>query len=416
MFIGVFTPNSMGVPKMEWARVKNRFREKGYKPRLKECRHDYWRVQLTRDKRFKYHCPACRTPRLRIKRTRFAHARDEPFGLRTRVEITYPAVTAYCPICEMHMTLRPLMIHPTAQATRRYMAFISSMCQDQPAQAVADKFGHSATTVCEWDKHVLQSTLPPPNLNRLRVLLVDEKTVRRRHRYVTVVMNGETRELLFMQEGKKKDTLLAFINRLKTRQKASIQAVGMDRAGAYLAAVREGLPHAAVVFDKFHIIQNLNRALNEVRCDEYQKALKSKSSVAHLIKGQRFNLYRLAENRTEAQSLRLRELLDANQNLSTAHLLAEQLRLLWEYQHRGYAERYLREWALWVEESQRVPMIRFARGLWRDREHILSYIRYGITTGPLEALNGSIERILRRACGMRDLEYLYLKIRQESVK
>ena len=328
----------------------------------------------------------------------------------------YPSVSAYCRNCDAYMTLRPPMIHKSAQATRRYLEFISELCRDEPAKAVADKFGHAVTTVCEWDKPVLRNKLPPPDLDQLRVLLVDEKSVRRRHHYATVVMNGDTRELIFMKEGKKKETLMAFINRLNTKQKARIQAVGMDRGGAYLAAVREGLPRAAVVFDKFHLIQNLNRALDEIRREEYSTAVKSKSPTARLIQGQRFNLFRLSENRTEAQTIRLQELPDANRNLSTAHLLSEQLRLLWEYQHRGYAERYLRDWVAWVEESGLAPMIRYAKGLWRDRANILSYIRYEITTGPLEAFNGTIERVLRRSCGMSDLEYLYLKIRQETVK
>jgi transposase len=296
------------------------------------------------------------------------------------------------------------------------MQFISEECQDQPANAVAEKYGHSVTTICEWDKHVLLNKLPPPNLDKLRILLVDEKAVRRRHHYVTVVMNGDTRELIFMKEGKKKETLLDFISRLSVRQKSRVQAVGMDRGGAYLAAVREGLPEADVVFDKFHLIQNMNRALDEIRRAEYMSAVKSKSPTARLIQGQRFNLFRLSENRSEAQSLRLQELLEANKNLSTAHLLCEQLRLLWDYRHKGYAERYLRDWVSWVEESELQPLIRFGKGLWRDRENILSYIRHEITTGPLEAFNGTIERVLRRACGMRDLEYLYLKIRQETVK
>jgi len=401
---------------MAWDRVKKRFFDKGYKPRLKECRSDYWLVQLVRDRRFKNRCPACRSVRLRVHRTHMAYARDEPFGIKTRVEIVYPAVTVWCIRCEKYMTFRPGMVHSSAQATRRYMAFISAMCQDQPAQAVADKFGHSATTVCAWDKSVLQNQLPPPRLDGIRVLLVDEKAVRRRHNYVTVVMNGDTRELVYMKEGAKKETLMGFIDRLNSRQKAQIEAVAMDRGGAYLSAVREGLPKAVVVFDKFHIIQNMNRAMDDIRREEYRRALKSKSPTADLIKGQRFNLYRLPENRTENQSLRLQELLDSNHNLSMAHLLSEQLRLLWGYRHRGYAERYLRNWVSLAEESGLHPMIKFARGLWRDRENILSYIRHNITTGPLEAFNGTIERILRRSCGMRDIEYLFLKIRQETVK
>lgn len=401
---------------MQWTAVKKRFQDKGYKPRLRECKDNRWLVQLIRDRRFKYHCPACGSTRLRIKRTYWAYARDEGIGTKTRIGILYPAVTAYCRGCAKLGTFRPPMIHKTAHATRRYMQFISEECQDQPANAVAEKYGHSVTTICEWDKHVLLNKLPPPNLDKLRILLVDEKAVRRRHHYVTVVMNGDTRELIFMKEGKKKETLLDFISRLSVRQKSRVQAVGMDRGGAYLAAVREGLPEADVVFDKFHLIQNMNRALDEIRRAEYMSAVKSKSPTARLIQGQRFNLFRLSENRSEAQSLRLQELLEANKNLSTAHLLCEQLRLLWDYRHKGYAERYLRDWVSWVEESELQPLIRFGKGLWRDRENILSYIRHEITTGPLEAFNGTIERVLRRACGMRDLEYLYLKIRQETVK
>lgn len=394
---------------MQWIAIKRRFQDKGYKPRLRECNDKRWLVQFVRDRRFKYHCCVCNSTRLRVKRIYWAHARDEPIGVKTRIEILYPAVFAYCRDCGFLGTIRPPMIHKSAYATRRYIEFISEMCQDQPAKAVADKYGHSVTTVCEWDKQVLSRKLPPPNLDALRILLVDEKAVRRRHNYVTVVMNGDTRELIFLKEGKKKETLMEFINRLSAKQKSQVQAVGMDRGGAYLAAVQEGLPHAAIVFDKFHIIQNMNHAMDEIRREEYRNAIKSKSPTASLIQGQRFNLYRLEENRTEAQSLRLQELLDANQNLSMAHLLCEQLRLLWDYQHRGYAERYLTEWVSWVEESGLHPMIRFAKGIWRARENILSYIRYEITTGPLEAFNGTIERILRRSCGMRDLPALFIK-------
>jgi len=138
---------------------------------------------------------------------------------------------------------------------------------------------------------------------------------------------------------------------LTSVQKQRIQAVGIDRGGAYLSAVREALPEAAVVFDKFHLIQNMNAAMDEVRRSEYRKALKEKSATASLIKGQRYNLFRLAENRTEAQTIRLQELLTANATLSMAHMLCEELRLLWGYRHRGYAERFLKNWTSLVEES-----------------------------------------------------------------
>lgn len=295
------------------------------------------------------------------------------------------------------------------------MEFVADLCRDMPARKVAEHLGLSPATVCAYEKEILKKRLPPPKLDGIRVLLIDEKSVRRGHHYVTVVMNGDTREVLFMAEGHKKETLLRFLSRLSPSQKASIKAVGIDRGGAYLAAVKEALPDADVVFDRFHIIQNLNGVLDEIRRSEYRKAEKKRPAMAKLIRGQRYNLFRLSENRTEAQTVKLQALLSANETLSKAHVLSGQLRLLWTYLHRGYAQRFLRNWVAMAEESGIDPLARFARGLWRNRTGIVNYAYHRVTSGPLEAMNGTIERLIRRACGMQDIEYLFLKVRQASL-
>ncbi len=70
----------------------------------------------------------------------------------------------------------------------------------------------------------------------------------------------------------------------------------------------------------------------------------------------------------------------------------------------------------WAQESMLPPFIKFSKGIKRDRNEILSFIKHRITSARLEAFNATIGRIIRKACGYRDLEYLYLKIRQEGVK
>jgi transposase len=372
-------------------------------------------VILKRDKRFGNSCPVCLSERTRFHKAVMQSARDYPIGDAVFTDIHYPAVQVYCIPCGQYRTRRPSLMDEHAKVTRRYMEYVSRLCRKDPANDVAELLGHSPTSICEWDEQVLRRKLPKPNLNRLRVLLVDEKSVRKGHNYVTVVMNGDTREVLFLEEGRKRETLMRFFDRLTPAQKQRIQAVGIDRGGAYLSAVREALPEAAVVFDKFHLIQNMNAAMDEIRRSEYRKALKEKSATASLIKGQRYNLFRLAENRTEAQSIRLQELLAANATLSMAHMLCEELRLLWGYRHRGYAERFLKNWVSLVEESGIAELLRFAKGLWRSRVEVLNYISHQVTTGPLESLNNIIEQILRRSCGMRNIEYLYLKVRQASL-
>ena len=396
--------------------IKKHFTSRGYVVGSITLKDSVLTAILKRDRRFRNSCPICLTERTRLHKTVIQSARDLPIGNAVTTTINYPAAQVYCIPCGQYRTLRPGIMDENAHVTRRYMEYVSRLCRKAPASDIADLLGHSPNTICEWDKKVLKRKLPKPDLDNIRVLLVDEKSVRKGNNYVTVAMNGDTHEVLFMEEGRKKETLMRFLDGLDMFQRKAIQAVGIDRGGAYLSAVREALPDAAVVFDKFHIIRNMNDAMDEIRRSEYRKALKDKSSSASLIKGQRYNLFRLPENRTEQQTLRLKELLDANQTLSAAHMLCEEFRLLWDYRHRGYAERFLRNWMLMVEESGIAELLRFAKSIWRCRHEVLNYIPYQVTTGPLESFNNVIEQVLRRSCGMRDIEYLFLKVRQVSLR
>jgi transposase len=130
-----------------------------------------------------------------------------------------------------------------------------------PASSVGTMFAISEATVRRYEMDALNADLPEPDLDNLEILLVDEKSVRKGHGYVTVVLNGLPGELLHMAEGKKKESLESFFSLLTDRQKARIRAVCIDRNGAYRSVLRGNLPGAEVVHDRFHIIANLNTAL-----------------------------------------------------------------------------------------------------------------------------------------------------------
>ena len=99
------------------------------------------------------------------------------------------------------------------------------------------------------------ATLPAPKLDGIRAVLVDEKSIGKGHQYLTVVLNADTGEVLHLAEGKRKASLQGFFVKLTKKQKESIKAVGIDRAGAYKAVVEKGLPHAKIVYDKFHLLR-----------------------------------------------------------------------------------------------------------------------------------------------------------------
>ena len=151
----------------------------------------------------------------------------------------------------------------------------------------------SSSTARRWDKQVLTTALSEPNLDNIRILLIDEKSIGKHHHYITLVMNGDTGEVLHIAEGKKKESLSKFFDKLSVQQIATIKAVGIDKSGTYQVVVKERCPQAAIVYDKFHLIANYNAVIDTIRRSEWREANEENKNV---IKGQRYNLFKNPEN------------------------------------------------------------------------------------------------------------------------
>lgn len=396
-----------------WTRfIRTLFTFGGYVLHKVNANAEVAQVWLRPDKRRTPVCPVCGEV-LRGHRTRWQTAKDLPLGPVGLVLVVYEAVQGYCARCPGYVTVHPEGIDPHAQATRRLMAYVSRLCRYMPLSHVQAFVPVSTASAYRWDKRWLETHVPQPNLDGLKVLLIDEKAVRTGYGFVTLVMNGETGELLYWAEGKKKESLTPFFEALSDEQKAGLEAVAIDRNGAYHRVVQEQVPHAAIVYDKFHLIQNYHKALDKVRNAELREAQKEDKDV---IKGQRYNLYRNPQNLSAKQARKLKTLLRINENLHTAYLLKDALKRLWSYRYRGWALKYLAAWVDWARESELPALVKFADGLWRDREEVVAYCRHPITTARLEAFNNTVSRLVHRACGHSDLDYLFLKVRQESLQ
>ena len=116
--------------------------------------------------------------------------------------LSFPTVQGCCPHCLAYVTTCPAEVHPSAQATWRFMRLVSAFATVAANTDVAALFEISDSTVRRYDKIVLSMDTPPPHLDGIRTLLFDEKSVRKTHNYVTVILNGDTGELLHMAEKK----------------------------------------------------------------------------------------------------------------------------------------------------------------------------------------------------------------------
>jgi transposase len=299
--------------------------------------------------------------------------------------------------------------------TKRFCRLISGLCRYMTISAVSKHFDLRWETVKNMDKQHLQDTLPalnPGELSNLKYLGVDEVARAKGHDYMTVVYNLESGELIWVHEGRTADIFSMFLKQLTDTTKQGILAVAMDMGPAYQKAVNDDLPHADIIFDRFHVMQNYSKAIDNQRRIEFRKADKMGKE---LITGTRYLLLRNADKLTEEQQQRLNKLLLENQNMSSVYILKEQLQALWKNKTYEAMEIALDNWCQMAEQTDMIYMKKFAKSLRRNKKGICNYAKYPLTTARIEAGNVGIGLIRKRARGIRDTEYFKLKIRQLSV-
>lgn len=299
--------------------------------------------------------------------------------------------------------------------TKRFCRLISGLCRHMTISAVAKHFGLRWETVKNIDKAYLEESLPsliPEALTNLKYLGVDEVARAKGHDYMTLVYDLVSGQLIWIHAGRTADTLSQFLKMLSEPTKQGILAVAMDMGPAYQKAVRDDLPNADIIFDRFHVMQNFCKTMDNQRRAEFRKA---DDAQKELIIGSRYLLLKNSDKLNEAQQNKLQTLLHENKNINSLYILKEQLQMLWSNSTYISMEATLETWCQLADETDMTYIKKFAKSLRRHKVGICNYAKYHLTTARIEAGNVGIGLIRKRARGIRDTEYFALKIRQLSV-
>jgi len=216
-----------------------------------------------------------------------------------------------------------------------------------------------------------------------------------------------------MAKGKSSDSLTPFFEKMPINVRRQVIVACMDRSAAYKSVVQKFCPHAAIVYDKFPIVKNLNEAVDEVRREETRKAERDNKPI---VKGERYNILRNRENWKPEQRVSLKALLTLNENINRAYMLKEAFRDFWSYRSLGSARKFLSWWLSVALESELRPLINFGVGVCRDHRELLNVWRWGATNAAMERFNGKVALVIARGHGYRDQRYLFLKLRQQACK
>jgi transposase len=290
---------------------------------------------------------------------------------------------------------------PWAQAGSRFSEefeeLVAYLAQVTDQTRVTELMGIAWTTVGAIVERVGARRLDPARLDGLRRIGVDEFSYRKRHRYLTTVVDHDRRRVVWAAAGRSAETLAAFFDALGEERCAELECVTMDMAGGYIKAVEERLPAVQIVFDRFHVQRLASDALDTVRREQLRE-LRGSESGRELFRS-RFALLKNPWNLTRKDQQKLSEVQRTNGPLYRAYLLKETLAQALDYKQPGRAERALREWLAWASRSKLPPFVKAARTIRKHFDRILAYVRERLTNGIVEGFNNKLRMIARRAFG-----------------
>ncbi len=216
-------------------------------------------------------------------------------------------------------------------------------------------------------------------------------------------------EVIGLAKDRREDSLRTLVTTcLDAHQRAAVDAVCTDMHRPYLNAVRETLPRAEVVFDKFHVLQHASAALDEMRRQEF---FRSGPAMREHGRGKRWLLLRRWKTLRGSKRAELQALFTANRRLFKAYVLREQLDRLWTYKTRPGVLNFLLGWIAALRWQRLPEMERLGDFLFRHVEGIAAYADHHVRFGVVEAINTTIKAVLRRARGMRNEQMLLLKLK-----
>jgi transposase len=317
-----------------------------------------------------------------------------------------------CPECGVKRE-KVLQLPSKAPFSKRFEEAVGEACESASARQVGRRFDLPASTVRSIDLRYLERWAAARRKATLRQVGIDELYLGKKQRFVTVVSNLESQEPLWFGEGRKKETLDEFFrSQLSRKQRGRIEAACLDMWEPYRLSLEEWVPACRLVYDKFHVLQHANAAIDEVRRTEFFRQGGRKRA---LVKGKRWLLLSRWVHLNTEKKRQLNQLFRLNRRVMKAYLLKESLSRLWEYRYEGAMLRYLQNWIDQLRWQRLQPFEKLARTLLDHLEGILNYCRTRVAMGVVEAINGNIKTLLRRGRGYKNLRYLLLKAQRMAV-
>ena len=294
--------------------------------------------------------------------------------------------------------------------TKRFAMYVGRRCRTSTISDIAKELHLNWKTVKDLEKQYMQEQLRRAGKPRPKVVGIDELSIKKGHNYRIIVSDLEKgRPIWFGGQDRSEQSMNQFYDWLGPSKIKRIRLVVMDMWKAFEKSATSNVPHAAILYDKFHIMRHLSEAIDTVRKTEYAR-LSGKNR--DFVKGQKYNLLSHRSNLTLTGKQALDTLLAANKRLNTAYILKESFGQLWNYRSEAWARKFFENWKSSLRWQRLKPYQDFVKLTEKHWDGIAAYCKpeNKVPLGFVEGINNKIRVIQRRAYGLRDEEYLRLKI------
>ena len=295
--------------------------------------------------------------------------------------------------------------------TKRFAYYVGRRCREASIKAVAAELHLHWCTVKTLEMQYMREQLRRAGNPAPKAIGIDEVSIRKGHSYRIVASDlKRKRPIWFGGADRSEASMTEFYTWLGPNRLRKLKLAVMDMWEAFYAVTRREAPQAAILYDKFHVMRHLGEALDKVRRSEYARI--TDKYRRSFIKGQRYNLLSRRSNLKLKGRQALKLLFQVNRRLNVAYVLKESFEQLWEYQREGWAWRFFMNWWDALKWQRLAPFQEFARMILRHWDGIAAHCRpeNQVSLGFVEGLNNKIRVIQRRAYGIRDEEYLRLKV------
>jgi len=273
--------------------------------------------------------------------------------------------------------------------------------QLMPQKAAAEILHLSKSTLSDQLHRTISRIRDGHRIRGLKSNGIDEISYCRGHKYATVVYDLDRSCVLWVGQGKGRETIDEFFNDVLSKyQKTQIKWASCDMSRAYIGAIEYHCPNAKLVLDRFHIAKALNEAVDEVSKEQWREASENERKA---LKGLRWLLFRLSSNRSKKDTRIPNALRKGNKRIHRAWNLKDEFEQFWDYKAPWPAERFIKRWITTALKSRLDSIRKFVQTIKKHKNRIITFVESRLTNAVAEGLNRIIRIVKNRASGFRSL-------------